>query len=42
MPPRPGYFAILNTRTGKYHSGGAWGVTDCGRNATNDEWVWPL
>lgn len=33
---------ILNVRTGKYHSGGEYGVTDCGRDATGDDWAWPF
>jgi hypothetical protein len=36
------WFPICNTRTGKYHSGGEWGVTDCGHDATSDHWLWPL
>lgn len=42
VPPLPATFVILNTRTGKYHSGGEYGETDCGRDATGDDWLWPL
>ena len=35
-------FPLLNARTGKYHSGGEWGVTDCGKDATREHWMWPL
>lgn len=41
VPPRAGHFVILNSRTGKYHSGGEYGMTDCGKDATTDEWLWP-
>ena len=33
-------FLILNTKTGTWHSGGDWGVTDCGKDATRDHWRW--
>lgn len=35
-------FSLLNTRTGKYHSGGDYGTTDCNVDATGDHWLWPL
>jgi hypothetical protein len=35
-------FPLKNERTGKYHSGGEWGDTDCGRDATADHYLWPL
>ncbi len=38
-------FRLLNTRTGKWHSGGGWQhgeETDCGHNAVADHWLWPL
>jgi len=33
-------FAILNTKTGLWHSGGEWGVTDCGKDVSRDHWRW--
>jgi hypothetical protein len=41
VPPRDGHFSILNKRSGKYQSGGEWGVTDCGLDATGADWAWP-
>jgi hypothetical protein len=35
-------FGIANTQTGKYHSGGDYGMTDCGVDATGDRYLWPL
>jgi hypothetical protein len=35
------WYPIMNLRSGKYHSGGEYGVTDCGKDATGDAWVWP-
>jgi hypothetical protein len=35
------WFPIQNGRSGKYHSGGEWGVTDCGIDATEEGWLWP-
>ena len=35
-------FPVLNTNTGKYHSGNEYGKTDCGKDATRDNWLWPL
>lgn len=42
VEPPAHYFVIGNTRTGKYHSGGDYGMTDCGQDATADHWMWPL
>lgn len=36
------WFPIMNTRSGVYHSGGSYGMTDCGVDATADHWLWPL
>jgi hypothetical protein len=36
------WFPIQNARSGKYHSGGEYGVTDCGVDATEDGWLWPI
>lgn len=36
------WFPIKNERTGKYHSGGDYGMTDCGVDATEDNWLWPI
>lgn len=36
------WFPILNARTGRYHSGGEDGLTDCGLDATGPHWLWPL
>ena len=33
-------FPIQNTKTGKWHSGGDWGVTDCGKDTSRDHWLW--
>lgn len=41
LSPPDAYFVIFNSRTNKYHSGGEYGMTDCGRDATGDEWLWP-
>lgn len=35
-------FSVLNTRTGKYHASRGYGVTDCGRDATGEEYLWPI
>jgi hypothetical protein len=42
VDPPEVYFPIQNARTDKYHSGGDFGKTDCGLDATGDEWRWPL
>lgn len=36
------WFPIFNSETGVYHSGGEYGITDCGRDATGDRYLWPL
>ena len=33
---------ILNTKTQTWHGGGEYGVTDCGKGATREWWMWPL
>jgi len=38
----PTVYTILNTRTGKYHSGRGYGETDCGLDATTEEYLWPI
>lgn len=39
---RPSHaYTILNSRTGKYHSGN-YGRTECGQDATKDWFVWPI
>lgn len=41
-PGEAEWWPIQNTRTGRYHSGGEFGLTDCGVDATGDGWLWPL
>jgi len=36
------WFPIQNRRSGIYHSGGEYGVTDCGIDATGDIYAWPM
>ena len=35
------WYCIQNTRSGIYHSGGDYGVTDCGIDATGESFMWP-
>jgi hypothetical protein len=35
-------YTIANTRTGKYHASEGFGVTDCGIDATGEEFLWPM
>ena len=37
VTPPPGYFHLLNTRTGKYHAEGRGSRTRCGRRVTIHE-----
>jgi hypothetical protein len=36
------WWPIQNSRTNIYHSGGEYGVTDCGVDATKLHYLWPL
>jgi hypothetical protein len=38
----PTAYVILNARTGKYHASAGYGMTDCGIDATGDEFLWPI
>ena len=38
----PGGYTIVNLRTGKYHSGRDYGMTDCGIDATGEAFLWPV
>lgn len=35
------WYSIMNWRTNIYHSGGEYGTTDCGLDATSDSYLWP-
>jgi hypothetical protein len=35
-------YVILNTRTDKYHASAGYGMTNCGVDATGDEFLWPI